>query len=63
MESIEKLYDKFAAIVVDTPVAEWPGKTFSEICRSIGADESALDNYIKNETGVSGDEIVARCCK
>ncbi|MBR6346871.1 MAG: hypothetical protein IKR69_05730 [Bacteroidales bacterium] len=63
MDQIIKIYDKFSAMMVDTPVEQWPGRTFSEICRSLGADEAALDAYIKEETGFTGDEIVARCCK
>lgn len=63
MECIEKYYELFSAMMVDTPPEQWPGKTFSQICRSLGAPEKQLDDYIKNETGFSGDEIVRRCCK
>ena len=63
METIENLYDKFAAIVVDTPPQQWPAKTFEGICRHLGADRKELDKHIKQETGFSGDEIVSRCCK
>lgn len=56
MKHIEKL-GIFGKLIMDEHVYLDPSLNFREVCRMIGADPGEMDGYLREEVGLSGDEL------
>ena len=59
MQKIDTDYAAFERAMDEDRIYEDRAVTYSEICRSIGADPSALDVLLRKEIGYSGDCLLA----
>lgn len=53
-------YSLFSRLLLDEKIYLDPSVRFSDICRWIGADETALGTIVAIELGMSGDGLIEK---
>lgn len=61
MKSIEDVFEEFVSLVGEPDRRLSPDLEFDRICRALDVDQAAMSDYLAENFGFSGPEVVRRC--
>lgn len=61
MRTMKKIYERFGVLMESDEVLSRPGIDFRLVCRMLRVSPPDLDEVVRKELGMSGEEVVGKC--
>lgn len=59
MDMIKEAYAEFGRLMVEEKIYLDPSLDYGELCRRLGVESYLLDEFLLDELGMTGEELIA----